>query len=279
MFSKPIALARRHPRFLAQAVLATAALVVLAPCLGRAQATELSGKEIMRLSDRAQRSDTEYSVMTMTLQNHRGQQRIRTIEGYAKEVSEAEEKRFSEFLKPNDVKGTTLLYFDYDVKDDDTWLYLPALKKVKRILSTNKKDYFMGSDFTYEDMENIDLANWDFAIKGVEDKAGVSCHLIEATPNNDEEIKQTAYSKRLSWISRDDILPRRVEYYDKKGRLAKILTLEDIHPTSESDPRPRAHKLTMENLITKHTTILVLEKLELDVAVNDKVFSQRQLRQ
>jgi hypothetical protein len=242
-------------------------------------AGELTGHEIMKRADKARRSDTEHQVMTMILENSRGQQRVRTIEGWSKEITDDEEYRFSRFLEPSDVRDTTLLSYDYTLKDDDTWLYLPALKKVKRILSSNKKDYFMGSDFTYEDMENIDLVNWDYTLKGQEKAGGVDCYVVEAVPNNDTKREESGYSKTVAWVGKDDFLMRKVEYYDKKGRLSKRLTLEDIRPTSSEDPRPRAHKLTMENFITKHKTELDLKKLELDVAVDDDVFSQRNMRQ
>ncbi len=256
------------------------ALLAAAVFAGSAAATDLTdGREIAARSDRARRATTEHQVMTMTLENARGQQRVRTIEGWSHELSDNEEHRFAKFLKPSDVRNTTLLTYDYDDKDDDIWLYLPALKKVKRILSSNKTDYFMGSDFTYEDMENLDLTNWDYKLTGTEAVDGVDCYVIEEVPNNEKEAKESGYSKRISWIAKTDFIPRRVDFYDKKGRLAKRLLFKDIHPTSGTDPRPRAHRMEMENFITRHKTILVFDKLELDVPVDDDVFSQRNLRQ
>ena len=238
-----------------------------------------AGAELARQSDQAQRSDSEHNVMTMTLENSRGQQRVRTIEGYSKELDDNEEHRFVKFLKPSDVKDTTLLTYDYREDDDDIWLYLPALKKVKRILSSNKTDYFMGSDFSYWDMENLDLANWEYRVTGEETLEGVDCWILEATPLNEDERKESGYDKTVSWIGKTDMLPRRVDYHDTKGRHAKRLTTADIRPTSADDPRPRAHRLTMENYITKHKTVLVMDTLELDVTVDEEIFSQRNMRQ
>jgi len=237
------------------------------------------GAELARQSDQAQRSDSEHNVMTMTLENSRGQQRVRTIEGYSKELDDNEEHRFVKFLKPSDVKDTTLLTYDYREDDDDIWLYLPALKKVKRILSSNKTDYFMGSDFSYWDMENLDLANWEYRVTGDETLEGVDCWILEATPLNEDEREESGYDKTVSWIGKADMLPRRVDYHDTKGRHAKRLTTGDIRPTSADDPRPRAHRLTMENYITKHKTVLVMDTLELDVTVDEEIFSQRNMRQ
>ncbi len=228
------------------------AMSLITPSVGMAD-EETDGQAIAVKSDAARRSDTEHQVMTMTLQNSRGQTRVRTIEGWNREISDEEEQRFSRFLDPADIKDTTLLTFDYDDGDDDIWLFLPALKKVKRILSSNKSDYFMGSDFTYEDMENLDLKNWTFTLTGSETIDGVDCYVLEAKPNNDDEVKESAYSKVLYWSGKEDFLFRRVDYYDKKGRHSKRLTSSDIRPTSETDPRPRAHRLVMENYLTSTT--------------------------
>jgi hypothetical protein len=112
----------------------------------------LTGLAVARRVDAARRASTDHTVMTMTLTDTRGATRVRTVEGWSREVSHGEDHRFARFLAPADVKDTTLLTYDYDDKDDDIWLYLPALKKVKRILASDKTDYFMGSDFTYWDM-------------------------------------------------------------------------------------------------------------------------------
>jgi hypothetical protein len=267
-------------RYLNILLCATAALFSLDAAMATAEeGDQLEGIEIARRADRASNAATEQQTMTMTLQNSRGQQRVRTIEGWSIEIDEDTEHRFSRFLEPSDVKDTTLLTYDYAQEDDDTWLYLPALKKVKRILSSNKTDYFMGSDFTYEDMENIDLINWDYKLTGTETVGDVECYVVEAVANNDKKRKETGYSKTVTWFGKEDFIARKSEYHDKKNRLAKRLILEDVKPTSEEDPRPRAHKLAMENFITKHKTLLELRELKLDVKVDPDIFSQRNLKQ
>lgn len=262
----------------ALASLLVCAAVVAASVAARSEG-ETTGLELAKKADAARRAKSEHQVLTMTLENSSGQTRVRTIEGWEREMSEDEEQRFSRFLEPADVKDTTLLTYDYEHKDDDIWLYLPALKKVKRILSSNKSDYFMGSDFTYEDMENLDLVNWTYALVATETVDGVECNVLDATPSTDEERAETAYSKVKYWIGVEDNLFRKVDYYDKKDRLSKRLTTADIHTTSATDPRKRAHRLEMENFLTQHKTYLVMSKLELDVPVNDDVFSQRRLTQ
>jgi outer membrane lipoprotein-sorting protein len=243
-----------------------------------AQDDQPTGLSIMKKADRARRADTERITMTMTLENSRGQTRVRTIESWNRRITEDEEHRFSRFKEPADVKDTTLLTYDYVSKDDDIWLYLPALKKVKRILSSNKSDYFMGSDFTYEDMENFDFVNWDYAIPGKEAVEGAECWIVDAVPNNDKKRSESGYSKVRYWVALEDDLVRKIEYTDKKGRMSKMMTTSDIRPVSDTDPRKRSRKLKMQNFVTKHTTHLDYLQIELDVAVDDEIFSQRNLQ-
>ncbi len=253
------------------------------PCAAMVFATiagaESNGLDLAKKADDARRSKSEHQVLTMTLQNASGQTRVRTIEGWDREMSEDEEQRFSRFLEPADVKDTTLLTYDYEHKDDDIWLFLPALKKVKRILSSNKSDYFMGSDFTYEDMENLDLVNWSYALVGSEAVDGVECHVLDATPANETEKAETAYTRIKYWIGTEDFLFRQVDYFDEDERHSKRLTVGDIKTTSPTDPRKRAHKLEMQNLLTGHKTSLTMSRLELDVPDSDELFSQRSLRE
>jgi len=273
----------RRPSLLSTSLRLTAFAVVSVALVASASFSlaegEPSGLDIAKKADDARRAKSEHQIMTMTLENSRGQTRVRTIEGWDREMTEDEEQRFSRFLEPADVKDTTLLTYDYEHKDDDIWLFLPALKKVKRIHSSNKSDYFIGSDFTYEDMENLDLVNWAYTLAGTETVDGAECHVLDAVPSNDKEKSETAYSKIKYWIGVDDSLFRKVDYYDKKDRLSKRLTTADIRTTSPTDPRKRSHKLTMENFLTKHTTRLEMRKLELDVPVSDELFSQRSLRE
>lgn len=267
---------RPHSRRLA-AILALSVAVAF-PLTAAAEGEEPNGLEIVTKADAARRAKSEHQVMTMTLENSRGQKRVRTIEGWEREISDMEEHRFSRFKEPADVKDTTLLTYDYEDKDDDIWLYLPALKKVKRILSSNKGDYFMGSDFTYEDMENIDLLNWAYTVTGKETLDGVECWVIDAVANTDKERSETSYNKLIYWIGSEDFIIRKIDYTDKKDRHSKQLLISDIRTTSPTDPRKRGHKMEMKNFLTEHHTLLDITTLELDVPVSDDLFSQRSLQ-
>ena len=228
--------------------------------------------------DAARRSSSDHSLMTMTLTDTHGQRRSRTVEGWSREVTYEEDHRLARFLAPADVKDTTLLTYDYDDKDDDIWLYLPALKKVKRILASDKTNYFMGSDFTYWDMENIDLKNWSYEITGRATVAGVDTIVVTALPETAGEHEECGYHKVVYWVAESDWVPRKIEYTDAKDRLAKRLSLGDVRVAATGGSRVRAHHLLMENLLTAHQTSIVYGLLELDVPVDDELFSQRSMR-
>lgn len=272
---------RSNPRSLLVA-LAVAALLAPSAILSLPRAAgaegDPTGLEIVTKADEARRAKSERQMLTMTLENSRGQKRVRTIEGWEREMSDAEEQRFSRFQEPADVKDTTLLTYDYEDKDDDIWLYLPALKKVKRILSSNKGDYFMGSDFTYEDMENIDLVNWTYTVAGKETIDGTECWIVDAVANTDKERSETSYNKLRYWIGADDFIIRKIDYTDKKDRQSKQLIISEIRTTSATDPRKRGHKMEMKNFLTEHRTVLDISELQLDVPVSDDLFSQRNLQ-
>jgi hypothetical protein len=276
MISHPIPRSRIARAIVIPALVAVAAVWAHT---GTARAEgEPSGLEIVTKADEARRAKSERQMLTMTLENSRGQKRVRTIEGWEREMSAEEEQRFSRFQEPADVKDTTLLTYDYEDKDDDIWLYLPALKKVKRILSSNKGDYFMGSDFTYEDMENIDLVNWTYTVAGKEMIDGTECWIVDAVANTDKERSETSYNKLRYWIGADDFIIRKIDYTDKNDRQSKQLIISEIRTTSPTDPRKRGHKMEMKNSLTEHRTVLDISELQLDVPVTDDLFSQRSLQ-
>ena len=126
-------------------------------------ADELSAFDVMKKADERYDGDTSSSEMTMILIDKRNNQRVRKIKGFTKDYGK-DEKSINFFLSPADVRNTAFLTYDWDDenKEDDNWLYLPALRKIKRISSGNKKDSFMGSDFSYADMNGLEITDWQY---------------------------------------------------------------------------------------------------------------------
>lgn len=213
-----------------------------------------TGREIaQRVKDRPD-GDTRQAEMVMKLINKRGSVRERKLISYSIDVGKEKKDRKSMmfFQYPGDVKGTGFLTWDYDEigKDDDKWLYLPAMKKTRRISgSSAKKDYFMGSDFTYDDMGSRNVDEDTHNLIGEETLDGQKCWKLESTPKDNRDI----YSKKIAWIRQDCLIPVKVEYYDKMGNLQRRLEMSNIEKV---DGFWVAKKMQMTNVQTEHQTVL-----------------------
>lgn len=245
-----------------------ASLVVLAFA---ATAMAQTGREIaQKVKDRPD-GDTRQSELVMKLINKRGAVRERKLISYSIDVGAGKKDRKSImfFLYPGDVKGTGFLTWDYDKpdKDDDRWLYLPAMKKTRRISgSSAKQDYFMGSDFTYDDMGSRNVDEDSHQLLGEETIGGHKCWKLEYTPKDKREI----YSRKVAWIRQDCLIATKVEYYDKMGKLHRRLELSDIAKVSGFWI---AKKLHMTNVQTNHQTILEFKDPKFNTPMNEAQFS------
>ena len=192
----------------------------------------------------------ENSVMdiTMVLINKRGNERKREISSKRKSGENGENKSVAYFLSPADVKGTAFLVWEHKNQPNDIFIYLPALKKIRRIASDQKHQSFMGSDFSYADMENEDIDDADHKIISEESLDGHECWVVESIPKPESDSE---YSKLITWVKKDDYIPHKVDFYDKKGRHFKIMKSVRIGPVG--DEILPIH-ISMENIQKKHRT-------------------------
>lgn len=230
-----------------------------------------TGREIAQMVKDRPDGDTRQFEMVMKLVNKRGAVRERKLISYSIDVGEAgkDHKSIMFFQHPGDIKGTGFLTWDYDDpdKEDDKWLYLPAMKKTRRISgSSAKQDYFMGSDFTYDDIGSRNVDEDTHNLLGEEVIDGQRCWKLEYTPKDKREI----YSKRVAWIRQDCLMGIKVEYYDKMGKLHRTLELSDIVQVSGIWI---AKKLHMTNVQTKHQTILEIKNPKFNVPMDAVKFS------
>lgn len=225
----------------------------------------LSGKDIMLKSDNRPKPKTASYKMEFILINSSGKQRVREVSSYFKDYG-SEEKTVMAFLKPADVKGVGYLSFSYDEasKDDDRWLYMPALKKPRRITGSSSGDYFMGTDFTYDDIGGQKLDEYNHTLLGEENIGTNKCWKIESVSSG-----KSSYSKYISWIDQNSLLSLKAEFYDKQGGLLKIFTAEEFE---KIDGYWISKKLKMENIQKKHTTIIEMKKMEYDKEISDSLF-------
>ncbi len=252
--------------------LRTATLLVIIYLLSLAANCQTTGREIMlKAADRPD-GDTRKSVMQMELINKRGSKRVRTMISYSKDYGK-DKKTIMFFQEPADVKGTGFLTWDYNDEDktDDRWLYLPAMKKTRRISGTSaKKEYFMGSDFTYDDLGNRDVDADVHKLLREETINGQLCWVVESTQKDNDDV----YSKKVGWIRNDNYMAVKVEYYDKQGSILKILEVNEI---KKVDGFWTAAQMTMTNKLRDHKTIIRFESMAFNIAIDDQMFTVNSL--
>jgi outer membrane lipoprotein-sorting protein len=215
--------------------------------------------------------------MLMILIDKNKKERSRDIKSYAKDFGEDEHKIMF-FKSPSDVKNTAFLTYDYDdsIKDDDQWLYLPALKKVKRIPSTDKSSSFMGSDFSYFDMTDRDLKDYNFKILKETEVRGHPAWMIESTPRNQKVIDESGYKKTIAIVRKDNYMVVRAINFLTNGK-KKYLDLKKIHQESGIWLIDEMTMTTKKGKSTLHKTILTFSNIILNAPINDGIFTTRRL--
>jgi len=211
------------------------------------------------------------SKMTMTLINARGQEKVRTMNMKILEGKD-EDKSLMEFLTPADVKGTKFLSYEHVDKDDDQWLYLPALKRVKRIASKNKSGSFMGSEFSYEDLSAFNVKKYNYSGDAKMGKLdGKDVYISQSTPKS----KNSGYTKLVSYLDAKTFLVLKVEYFDRKKKLLKTSYFGEYKNYGNVY---RMTKITMKNIQNDKTTILVWSDESIGNGLKDKDFHKRYLK-
>lgn len=256
-------------------------LLVSSPLVSQAnepQANETTDKGYIIAKERKVRDKgwqaSEQSIL-MVLRNAQGNESIREIRTKSLEVENDGDKGLTIFDKPRDVKGTAFLSFSHTAKADDQWLYLPALKRVKRISSRNKSGPFMGSEFAYEDLSSFELEKYNFTFIKNETcptNKMLTCFVIDSIPTD----KFSGYTKQTTWIDQTEYLVQKVDFYDRKKSLLKTLTATDYH--QYQNKFWRAHTLTMNNHQTNKQTILKTSNITFDVELSESDFNQNSLK-
>ena len=236
------------------------------------QAQQLTGREIVQKVKNRPDGDTRYAEMELTLKKKNGSARQRKITSLAMDEGK-DTKKIMFFTYPGDVKGTGFLTYDYDQvgKEDDKWLYLPAMKKTRRISgSSSKTDYFMGTDFTYDDMGSRNVDEDTHKLLREEERNGHKCWVVESVPVDKHEI----YSRKVSWIRQDCLTAIYVEYYDKLNKLHRVLTISDV---KEVQGFWTIHKKEMKNEQTEHSTIITVKNPKYNIKIDKTLFTVAKL--
>lgn len=231
---------------------------------------QMTGLQIMDKVYNNPEGDDTQGNLTMTLTNNRGESRVRTLKQYMKDDGKME-KKIMFFTTPADVRNTSFMNWSYsDGRADDQWIYLPALKRTKRISSDGKSDYFMGSDFTYDDLGDRHPNQDEHKLLREESIDGKACYVVESTPREAGYI----YSRTITWVMKDNFIGLKREFYDDGGKLLKVLK---IIKYEKVDGFWTILETEMHNVQKDHRTNMKFTEVQKNKGIPDTMFTERSM--
>ncbi|MCK4579217.1 MAG: outer membrane lipoprotein-sorting protein [Candidatus Marinimicrobia bacterium] len=232
-------------------------------------AQDLTGLEVIQKVYNRPMGNDMTGNLTMTIENSRGNQRIREIRQFVKDFGDSE-KKIMFFVSPADVKNTSFMTWSYDdaSQNDDQWIYLPALKKVKRISSDSKSDYFMGSDFTYDDLGDRHPTEDTHRILREEVVDGKQTIVVESIPKDEDYM----YTRTVTWVVKDSWIGLKKEFYDEDEELLKILT---VNAQISIGDIIILTNMKMTNVQRTQFTIMEFSDVEINTGISDNKFTER----
>jgi outer membrane lipoprotein-sorting protein len=228
----------------------------------------LSARDIV---DKAYNRDVPKSSMAkskMIIVNEKGEMREREILTYTAEIKGIR-KSLIKFLEPADVKDTSFLHIENPKGEDEQFLYIPAIKKTRRIAGSQRSSSFMGSDFSYSDFEKRDVDSGEHSLIKEENYNGHDVYVVESIPRDEPD-----YSKFVQWIRKDNFVPIRIDFYDKKGNLIKRLEVEKLE---NIDGYWISTKTVMQSLTKNKKTVIEIIEIKNNIEIPEKYFLPQNL--
>lgn len=245
---------------------------------GGVGAAELSAHDMMQKNFFVAKIKSFKSTGTMVLINDKGQTRERKSSTYSVlQPNGIDSKLLVKFTFPTDIKGTAFLQVEHIEADDDEWIYLPALGKSRRLVANNKKDSFVGSDFSYGDISLPSIELYEHRLLGSETVDGQDCYKVESTPKTESTRDNSGYSRKITWLRKDNFVEAKVEYYDLSNRLLKTQIVTQPKLLEPDTQRWFAQHREMTNQQTGHKTVLNFDDVEAAVTVPEDLFTTRYL--
>lgn len=237
-----------------------------------------SARDIMDKSLQGRKLDGSEAVVKMIMTDDKGATRERSMTMATKLFDGGKtEKRIVRFTAPADVKGTGVLIFDYDAASDDVWIFLPALRKTRRIVSSQRNQSFLGSEFSFGDLSAPSLEDFKYDLVKEEDAGGEPCYVIDVLPKDKATGDAEGYSKKTVWISKATYSVRRTQFFDPSGKLLKELATSDVKLLDPKKKSYRAMKMEMVNKQNGRKSIFQSEKVTLAPDTKDEYFTTRYL--
>lgn len=294
LFIIPAVAARLQPRWLgrtgpqphtAASTLAGAALLAAAALAwpgADAHAAEpndeSSAKALMQRNLSASKVADAIFNTQIELTNSQGDKRLRRTDGWSKLQSNGHDNmRLTRFTEPADVKGTGVLLIEHQNADDDMWVWLPALKKVRRLAASNKRDGFLGTDLSYGDVIGHRVEDWLHRVVREEKLGDADCVLVESLPRDPVTRSNSGYAKRWSWVRKDNAMTVRGEFWDEAGQPLKTLSASDIRRVDGGRDKWQAMRIEARNVQTGHSTVVLVTQYKANQNVSDQMFTPREL--
>lgn len=209
-------------------------------------------------------------MSTINIKDGKGNNRVRQITTATRKFGDVS-KTLIRFVAPADVKGTALLIHDYDNKGDNMWVYMPALRKVRRIVSNEKGKNFMGSEFTNADMSKPNEADFNEKILGTVTLNGKSCWKIESTAKTNEIAVENGFTKRISYIDKTEYIAYKIEYYDLRGNLSREQTISNYKKLANG--KYFAFKMEMKNVQNGRVSEMIIDKFQGNSSLPESAFT------
>jgi hypothetical protein len=247
-----------------------------------ALAESLDARAIMEKVDNRYTGDSSVARAQLILIDRRGRERVRDIRLFTLENDEVE-KSISFFLSPTDVAGTSYMNYDYaDDRDDDSWLYLPALKQVRRVAAGDRSGSFMGSDFTYSDINGVNIDWYDYEI--LDDNVeveGAKTWLIQSTPKPefaDRVARETGYEKSHLWIRQDNFVQVQGQIWVTRGNRIKYFTASDLQLIDDIWTPMRLQMVTTRNGEREHASVFRFSEVRYNEHTDETLFTTQSMQ-
>jgi hypothetical protein len=238
-------------------------LIVLMLSLSALAGGQSSPREIVKKSHNMVKVSSFEAISVLTTTDASGNTRTRKSSMASKTYSDGTEKRIIKFLEPAEVKGTGILIFDHEEKADDMWIFLPALRKTRRIVSSEKSKSFMGSEFSNADMTAPLLDDFTYTLEGEAPAEGVNCFIIKSKAVSMDVEDEYGYSASRMWIGKEDFMVRKSYYYDYSDHHFK--TIENVAFTllDKTEGKYMVTEMKAENLDNHRRSVMFMEKVAL----------------
>jgi outer membrane lipoprotein-sorting protein len=249
-------------------------LVVIIASLISSAVSAQTAREISEKATDVIDYDAMEMVSTLKIYDAKGSERIRQISTATKKFGETS-KTMIKFISPADVKGTAILIYDHENASDDMWIYMPALRKTRRIVSNERGNNFMGSEFANADMSKPNMNDFQYRILGSESFEGKTCRKIEAVCNNEAVAGENGFSRKISWYEEGTFLCQKTEFYDLQGELHKIEFMRQYR--KQSNGKYFSYEIEMRNVQNGRRSIITIDKFQSGSNLPESAFTAAML--